>query len=838
MKRFFNSNFLIMFLLFSIFSSLFLLDGAHATVLYNSTNLSDFDIIETGWAVSGNEMFFDDAVAPADAFIQKHYNFSATPYAYISFEAKAQTISGQLLVWFDDTTTLGSNAESGVHSYLADDWFYYDAGWINTNSNSGITWHNVTIIINDTSETYDLYEDSILLKANAPYRNTGGYGPTQTLAFRGRDVNDDLWMRNFCIYTNVTDECFLVEILTPQINNDVQNFYNTTNISINLNTTTNTNMSYYLDNSSEIAICNNCNSTILNLTSLNESSYDIIFESTDENGQVNTTANFTIDLTPPTIINNILAEYNSYILDFNSSCSDLHLDYCNITLNNQTIALNSSNFTSTLNGNITYIINAADLAGNHISTSGVFLINPINYIYVQLSNGTQLTNYTLNNVTVDENPYNFTHYDFGLGSQTLLFEKVGYISKNISFTLNTTNQLNLTLNVSNTNIVVMIYDRTTGVLLNTTTVTINIFGVVNGTTNTGSIIFNSVDFTIGSNSIQAIAENYGTEQKDFIYDGQSNATINLYLLDETLNTTSTLYVPVTDEFDNIISMADVRLLEYDSSIFGFKEVSQCYTDSNGECRFLVEVGLKTYIITAQKTINGILYDAVSSDDGEQFEAEISGGEEILGRDIIRGLKLQITDSISVTVFYGLSITAPDNENDTITAENSTTITVQVPVSFIATDNLAYTVCVEVYRFTNTTMSSVIAPICTTGASGILPTSNIDFNKDYNYQIWVTAYSCNNDKVTFRKYYYYSTTSFFATMVTKHYVSPIVMFLWSILLGFSLYLRSITTWVYGAWSISILQLALFPGYLFSSATVLIILINWGVLYMSKRPNDTT
>jgi hypothetical protein len=65
-----------------------------------------------------------------------------------------------------------------------------------------------------------------------------------------------------------------------------------------------------------------------------------------------------------------------------------------------------------------------------------------------------------------------------------------------------------------------------------------------------------------------------------------------------------------------------------------------------------------------------------------------------------------------------------------------------------------------------------------------------------------------------------------------------MFFWSILLAFAIYLRSISTWVYGAWGLSVLQLAIFPGYLFASATVTIILINAGVLYMSKRQGDTT
>jgi len=112
----------------------------------------------------------------------------------------------------------------------------------------------------------------------------------------------------------------------------------------------------------------------------NEGSHSILFESTDENGQANTLANFTVDLSSPTSNNNILGEYDSYTFNLNSSCSDSNLDYCNITLNNQTLALNSSSFTSTLNGNISYSINSGDLAGNIFKKMEHFLLILINIL--------------------------------------------------------------------------------------------------------------------------------------------------------------------------------------------------------------------------------------------------------------------------------------------------------------------------------------------------------------------------------------------------------------------------------------------------------------------------
>ena len=90
---------------------------------------------------------------------------------------------------------------------------------------------------------------------------------------------------------------------TPTITTNLQTYYDSENISVQLNTTTNTNMSYVLDAGSETSICNECNNSILNLSLLAEGLHNITFISTDDNGQVNTTDNFTIDTITPIITN-------------------------------------------------------------------------------------------------------------------------------------------------------------------------------------------------------------------------------------------------------------------------------------------------------------------------------------------------------------------------------------------------------------------------------------------------------------------------------------------------------------------------------------------------------
>jgi len=87
----------------------------------------------------------------------------------------------------------------------------------------------------------------------------------------------------------------------PIIQSNLSQYYNITNISIQLNTTSNVNMSYILDLNSEVSICNDCNNSILNLTSLSELSHNITFISKNDNGVINNTESFIIDITAPNI---------------------------------------------------------------------------------------------------------------------------------------------------------------------------------------------------------------------------------------------------------------------------------------------------------------------------------------------------------------------------------------------------------------------------------------------------------------------------------------------------------------------------------------------------------
>ncbi len=279
----------------------------------------------------------------------------------------------------------------------------------------------------------------------------------------------------------------------------------------------------------------------------------------------------------------------------------------------------------------------------------------------------------------------FTTFNDGLvlGSNTLLFKRLGFISQNFSFTLNNTSDFNITFIVSPATIRVNLFNRLTGSPLLQSTEVI-IFNLGNITTTTGQAIFQDFNFLADNYSVEALSDGFYTEQQTFTYTGEANATINLFLLNISQNNTATLIVPTTDEWDNVLAGVDVRLQEYDANIFGFKQVSQCISNSNGECQFLIEQSTKSYRIIGSIIINGITYTAtnpVEEGEGETFLPVISGGEEILGLEIVRQLRLKISEELNPSNLLGLSISALATAEDTIVLENNTAIIINIPISF-------------------------------------------------------------------------------------------------------------------------------------------------------------
>lgn len=618
----------------------------------------------------------------------------------------------------------------------------------------------------------------------------------------------------------------------------------------NISTNANINMSYKLYNESfslikESSFSNNSLTGTFKLFNLTEQKYFI--DILAFNNEVNTSTGnltFTIDLTPPSVNLTLPNEYNSYFnfnisqyIEFSNNGSTCLVNVLyNLSLEN-TINCNNTNYNFSFNGDYTFNATITDLANNSANDVSIMLVNPYQYFNFQLANGTAVTNYTFGGTQFDT-VANFTVYNdiLNLGNNTLTFEKLGYVSENFTFNINLTSDLNITFNVSQAQIIVNIFDRQTGSKL-LQLVDIVILGLGNKSTSNGTAIFKDFNFVAGDYHIEASSSGFYTSEQDFTYTSESNAIINMYLLNSTFEGSTTLVVPVIDEFFNVIQGADTRLLEYDSSIFGFKEVSSCLTNSNGECKFLIEVTTKTYIITTSKEIGGVIFTDQSSINGEIFLPDISAGEEIPGQIFLNNLVLKLSSTLSTPGTIGLIIDSPKDVNETIISQNGTSTVINLPVSFTSQSGLAYTVCLEVYRVTGDSFSNAISPVCLTAASGILPTSNIILNNDFDYEVRVT-YEFDDVTVIYQTYKYPNTKSFVQIILNSGFASPAIMFLWIILLSVALYLRNIALWCWGAWTLSVVQLGIFTNLLVASSSVIIIVINIGVFYISKKQGDST
>jgi hypothetical protein len=307
---------------------------------------------------------------------------------------------------------------------------------------------------------------------------------------------------------------------------------------------------------------------------------------------------------------------------------------------NFSVTTDDGHSNSTLDGNITVFCSypTCDL---YLNASGVDYV-PKNYTNVW--NDTQVTNLslakaffyfvtadtltpifnaTINITTPDARKFQLRTASDGSINFSLYFGE-NIINGNYSIDMNGTqgyvtpvfNERNLnenivpyneTIKVGVVGITFNVYDRETGLRLTGVPVDVLMLGQFNVTTTTGLYNYGNLTISTGDYVVQAISEGYGVEQKTFTFTGQANATIDFYLLNLTGANTGSLFASVKDEFYRTTPDAKVVLLEYDTISKDYIEVSECYSNSNGECLFYVELNTKTYILQASKTISGEYY---------------------------------------------------------------------------------------------------------------------------------------------------------------------------------------------------------------------------------------
>ena len=604
--------------------------------------------------------------------------------------------------------------------------------------------------------------------------------------------------------------CDDVLTLTPTIKHNTQEYYNTSSISINLNTKTNTNMSYSLDSGTETSIVNDSNSTTLILNSLSEGLHNIIYISTDEDGQTNTSANFTIDLTNPEINNSIPLEINSY--EFSSdyfSCTDTNLLSCNISID----SLNKdseTNFDLTHNGNLSYTITAIDLAGNIATESSYVFVDPEFFVYFN-NNTVNLENFTVNDIFYEEY-FTGTIYDYGLGVNNFTFKKTGY--EEIEF------QLNFTDNYTNLN---------QTIFTNQVYINIQLKNIFNGSEapNNDYLIFIS-DESGNINTYQITNDNEITIENLYSQDTQiqisvvlnetlsntfelvstrQNASIEIYL---NFQTTSPRIIEVKTSSLIAIPNIDVFLYKF---IQGEGFVLETVKETNvlGQVFFNIIENTAIYNVCAVYQEEEACLSQVTFQNAETdpYEIIFSTEYKVIERDYLDFISWSFSED-----------------------KNFTTETSQMTYTFQDAQAIVENFCYEVYRTTNTT-ETYLGEFCNENSAGqVVQTFTLEENQKLTY---IFNFYIAGDKKILNTYTSYGENALLSELIDNSIIDIIFLVLIFGLISLSLSFNNFTfynlSFLGGSIVILIIQAYVNQNYMTSLIWTFLFLKTL-VLYMTK------
>jgi len=378
-------------------------------------------------------------------------------------------------------------------------------------------------------------------------------------------------------------------------NENGTSFFNSENITININSDENKNISYRLNNALFIDLCILCNTTDLNLNSLVDGVYNLTIKYND----LEYDTNFTIDTTNPTIINNIPTEINYFTLnDSLFSCNDTNIDTCQISINSQTVDFDQS-ISFTDSGILPYTITATDLGGNTIQEQGTILVNPYAYFYFEAPDTAPIGSFSLDGVIYTDYAQ-IKYYNDGLtiGENTLEFESLGFAITNIDFNLSSGSpNFNQTFTVQDSKIVLNIYDFETGNLMNTNVDITLIETSYTNTVSSGTINISDISFYDGEYQLILESTNYETQILYFEYSNKEVLNLDAYLIATNATNLGVLNVKA-ESTTNPIEGQLVNLLSWDTDSSSYITVGQSKTNSNGDAFFNVLLGNTVYKVNA------------------------------------------------------------------------------------------------------------------------------------------------------------------------------------------------------------------------------------------------
>jgi len=614
-------------------------------------------------------------------------------------------------------------------------------------------------------------------------------------------------------------------------------YLNTSNITLeseleNISTNSNINHSlllYYANNDTVIYndtyTTNSLNGSIT-FNNLEDGLYVTNF--TFANNETNTSdlgKHFHIDTTPVKIDFLNKKEFNTYKIslnDLNISINDSN--YANATIDwddgtsNFTTTKNFSGYTKTFetNGNHTFNITATDNANNHLTVSGQLFINPYQYFSFETPTGNPIENFTFNNEFFTTQA-KFKIFDLVSENDlpknvTLLFEKSGYESTNITIELNSTSNYNQTNTITLAKIVVKIYDRQTSDLLTGDTTLTLIDGTGDtATTSTGLYNFTKESFTESEYHIIAEHDGYSTEVSYFDFNNQEIVNIDIYMLNNTVSNFGTIKLITKDEFSKFVDDALCEAKEWKSNQSSHSLVTEGKTNTNGEILLDIELGTKEYIFTCSK--EG--YTATTQP--EIIKVDLSERTLVL-------TKAEIEEEISLSGLTYSIYPNQDNYLDEI-INNQTTI----QFNYTDTNKEVTQGCIKFFKKENLE-KVVLDEICNDGSSGNI---ELTYNTNNNFSLTaeVLVKKSNGNTITLESFKYPSNINLkdFLNKYGFDILIPTILVLLSITIGLitkNIYIGIVCINI-SVWIISGILPSKIPSQIAFVITVMSGIIMWGV-----------
>ena len=402
----------------------------------------------------------------------------------------------------------------------------------------------------------------------------------------------------------------------------------------------------------------------------------------------------------------------------------------------------------------------------------------------------------------------------------------GYNSLALNYTPSSL-PFNVSYNITSTALNISLFFRVNGTTF-TNDATIFIQGVLNETTDNGSVIVGDLTLSTGSYIVQVFSDDYYTEQKVIDFNDQSDLDMTFYLLETLDNDSNTLRINSIDLTQRKVAGAVISLLEYDPVTLSDIKVSECVTNEEGYCNFLVELNTKSYKWIGTRNIDGNEFVGESTT-GEVFQAEFVEGDSVVFEQLARTLVLRFDNSFKNDVLNYLYY---DIDENFYTATNESSIS----VAFYTTDGLDTTVCVEYFELDSGIKTSLVEYCATGSASTVLPATNFSLNMSKNYVADITATRTGSGISTLDSIYYMGETSFEGIFGANNLITPMKIFFWILILGICLLMKNVG--LFGVLTIffSWVEAGLYPGLFMIEGAVLKTIIALFIIYASRKKED--